>query len=154
MFAALIERLRQISRTQFFDRIQPLASAWQIIGWWESRRVPYNLIVGATGVLTCSVFFLIAVLADYFFHSDFGLPDPPLFGIFAVIAYGVMANVCYTGGWLAEIIVLKIWPEDGKGFGKISFALGLLFSIGLTLLPAVFIVAFSGLKLLNRISTH
>jgi hypothetical protein len=28
-----------------------------------------------------------------------------LFAVFAVLFYGVMANVCYTGGWLAELLV-------------------------------------------------
>lgn len=154
MLAPLIERLQRLSRTKFFSRAQPTGNVWQVIVWWEARRIPYNLIVGATGIVTCSVFFVIALLSDYFYHSSFPLPDPPVVGILAVIAYGVMANVCYTGGWLAEIFVREIWPGEGDGFGKISFALGLVFSIGLTLLPAGFIVLVAGIKLLNRLTVR
>ena len=27
-----------------------------VVAWWELRRLPYNLIVGATGVLSLAVF--------------------------------------------------------------------------------------------------
>lgn len=68
--------------------------------------------------------------------------------VLAVIIYAVMANVCYTGGWVTELIVEKVWPEDGKSFGMIAFALGLVFSMFLTLLPGVLIVGVGATRLL------
>jgi hypothetical protein len=48
----------------------------------------------------------------------------------------VGANVCYTGGWLAEAIALRFWGQTAGGhFGQIAFVLGFFFSIALTLAP-------------------
>jgi hypothetical protein len=59
-----------------------------------------------------------------------------------------MANICYTGGWIAELLVQQVWPGEGKTFGKISFFLGLIFSIMLTLVPGGLITAIGTVRLL------
>jgi hypothetical protein len=79
---------------------------------------------------------------------------PPVVAIFAVVAFGVMANVCFTGGWIAELLVAKVWPEEGKAFGKISFCLGLAFSILLTLLSGVLIAGVGAVSLLVHVLRH
>jgi hypothetical protein len=76
-----------------------------------------------------------------------GIPDPPFFALLAVIAYGLMANLCYTGGWATELLVRKIWPDEATAFGKISFFLGLMFSILLTLLPGIVIPTIGAVSL-------
>jgi hypothetical protein len=67
-----------------------------------------------------------------------GLPDPPVFGVFGVIAYAIIANICYTGGWIAELFV-RTWmlPADSCSFGLRTFRRGMKFSICLTLFPGV-----------------
>ena len=88
-----------------------MSTAWQAIGWWETRRVAFNLIVGSAGTIS-SVLVGVVGLGSYFlFDSDFGVPDPPLFALCAVVIYAIMANVCYTGGWVAELAIRKAWPE-------------------------------------------
>jgi hypothetical protein len=67
-----------------------------------------------------------------------------------VAAYAVMANLCFTGGWVAELLVQKIWPGKGNDFGRISFFLGLGFSILLTLVPGILISAIGALNLLRH----
>jgi hypothetical protein len=89
-----------------------------------------------------------AILCEHFLGEPIGLPDPPFLAILAVVIYAVMANVCYTGGWVVELIVGKVWPEEGKSFGIISFAIGLVFSMLLTLLPGFLIVGIGGIRLL------
>ena len=121
----------------------------QVIGWWESRRIAFNLIVGGAGILSCMVCLIVGAASWVFFQSDFGLPDPPIFGVIAAIAYGVMANVCFTGGWILELIVRQVWPEESDQFATSSFALGLGFSVLLTLTPGILISA-EGLFLLIR----
>lgn len=65
------------------------------------------------------------------------MPDPPALAFIGVAAYGVLANVCYMGGWLVELLVRWLWREDGTTFASIAFTLGLAFSVALTLLLGV-----------------
>src|SRR5215472_2059949 len=37
------------------QRDVPITTARDAIGWWEARRVPFNLIVGSAGIFTCIV---------------------------------------------------------------------------------------------------
>ena len=56
----------------------------------------------------------------------------------AIILYGFLANVCYTGGWITEYFVAAVWgKERAKDFGQIAFALGLVGSVLLTTAPFV-----------------
>lgn len=82
--------------------------------------------------------FGVAAIASERFGEPLGLPDPPIIAVFAVIGYGILANVCFSGGWIAEIVVRRIWQERAGAFAQISFALGVGFSILLTLAPAAF----------------
>jgi hypothetical protein len=100
------------------------------------------------GVVSTAMCLATAILCERFLGEPIGLPDPPFIAILAVIIYAVMANVCYTGGWIAELIVKKVWAEEGKSFGTISFGLGLVFSMLLTLLPGVLIVGIGAIRLL------
>ncbi len=81
------------------------------------------------------VYIGILALAEYVFKLSVELPDPPLFAMMGVITYGILANVCYTGGWIAELIVLRVWKEKAISFGEIAFSLGMTFSVLLTLSP-------------------
>lgn len=112
-------------------------SAKDAIGWWETRRIPFNLIVGISGILSTVVVCVVGLGSYYLFDGDFGLPNPPLFAVLGVLFYGIAANVFFTGGWLAELIVRKIWPAEADRFSTLSFSLGLIFSIVLTLTPAI-----------------
>jgi len=69
-----------------------------------------------------------------------GLPDPPAFALLGALLYGILANVCYTGGWVTELLVAKVWSVDTSRFGPIAFTLGTAFSVLLTLMPAGLIV--------------
>jgi hypothetical protein len=65
-----------------------------------------------------------------------GLPDPPILAVIGVIAFGVIANVCYTGGWIVELLVAKVWRVESTRFGPIAFTLGTAFSVLVALAPA------------------
>jgi hypothetical protein len=131
---------RRLGSLPLFRRHTPICSARAAIGWWEARRIPYNLIVGSAGIVTCIVFAIIGLGSYFFFRSDFGLPGSPLFAVFAIIIYGVLANICYTGGWVAELIIRRAWPEEADQFASRTLLLGLLFSVLLTLTPAIVLV--------------
>lgn len=135
--------LKKLKESSLWRRESPMATAWQAIGWWESRRVPYNLIVGCVGVLSCMVACIVALGSYFLFNSEFGMPDPPLFAAFAVVLYAIMANVCYTAGWLGELIIRAAWPHQADRYASLTFASGLVFSVLLTATPAV-LLAFGG----------
>ena len=84
------------------------------------------------------------------FGEPLGLPDPPIVAVLAVLGYGVGANVCFTGGWVVEIIARKIWPEKVGAFAQISFAFGMVFSLLLTLAPAALFTGLLIVRLLLR----
>ena len=132
-----------------WNRSPESGSLWEILGWWEMRRIPYNLVVGGVGVVSCGVILAVAAIASELFDEPLGLPDPPIIAVFGILAYGVAANVCYSGGWIAEWLVRKVWRERAGAFGEISFALGVLFSILLTLVPAGFCLLALGIRLLH-----
>ena len=134
----MVAILQKVRTLRLFQRSQNLESPRQIIWWWEKRRIPFNLIVGATGLFVCACLVCISLFSENKFGEAIGLPDPPLFGVIVVFLYGIMANVCFTGGWMAELFTKEIWKGRTEHFGEIAFALGLLFSVALTLLPAIF----------------
>lgn len=100
-------------------------SAVAVIGWWEKRRPVYNGIVGATGVFTLSV--LVATLGPVI------LVQPGTW--IGVTAYATAANVCYSLGAPAELLVERWLGRQTYGLGPALFRYGLIYSVGLTLFP-------------------
>lgn len=129
----------------------PVNSARDAIGWWEARRIPFNLIVGSAGIFTCIVVGIVALGSEVLFHREFGLPNPPLFALMGIVIYGILANVCFSIGWVAELIVRRIWPREADRFATLSFSLGVIFSVLLTLAPGFLVGAGGIFKLLNHL---
>jgi hypothetical protein len=146
----IVAAIRRLGNLALFRRNVPITSTGAVIGWWETRRIPYNLIVGSAGIFTCIVIAIVGMGSYFFFNSDFGLPDPPLFAIFGVILYGILANVCFTGGWVGELVVRKLWPQESDRFATTSFSLGLFLSVLLTLTPAVVVGVAGIFKLISH----
>lgn len=98
-----------------------------ILVWWESRRLAYNVIVGATGLVTLGTMGLISLIPP-------GIPRffPPWQ---LILAYGALANMCFTFGPLVEIAFQRLWKGRVLPVGPVLFRQGLSFSVGLTLLP-------------------
>jgi hypothetical protein len=101
-----------------------------LLMWWESRRMLFNGIVGGTGLFTLLVIRLIAFVPP---GVPFMLDWRP------VVAYGVLANVCYTFGWAIETAAQRLWGDKCPVIGPALFRQGLAFSVGLTLLPIVLV---------------
>lgn len=104
-----------------------------IIGWWESRRLPYNLIVGASGVVSLSVLAISSALPPN--------PIPFAFSMVPVVIYGVLANLCYTLGSVVEVACHKLWGSELLPVGPSLFRAGLTLSVGLTLVVPVILAA-------------
>jgi hypothetical protein len=115
--------------TRFLYPVPARRSVGSIIVWWERRRLAFNLVVGATGVGALAVVNVLVRLPP-FSHGQL----PPL-GV--VIAYGILANVCYTAGWVIESAAYRVFGDDLLPPGPLLFRQGVFFSVGLTLLPVV-----------------
>ncbi len=97
-----------------------------IIGWWEQRRLMFNIVVGVAGLFTLGIFALISVLPP---SLPMNIPWQ------APVVYAILANVCYTFGWMIEATLNKLWGPDVYPIGPVLFRQGLAFAVGLTLLP-------------------
>lgn len=116
-----------------------------------AKGVPYILIVGCAGLCTCTFVALAALASEIIFGRDFGLPDPPIFGIFLILVSAIGANICYTGGWIVELCVAKLWPREADKFATRSFLLGLVLSVLLTLVPCVLVAGFGIFGLVHHL---
>jgi hypothetical protein len=152
MFAQLKIRglFVRLRTTSLCRRDVPIRTAKDVIGWWEARRVPFNLIVGTAGLLTCIVVGVVALGDEILFDGDFGFTDPPLFALVGIFLYALCANVCFTAGWLVELIVRKIWPVESDRFATLSLSFGLIFSVLLTLAPGIVISAAGMFTLIDH----
>ncbi|MEP6732788.1 MAG: hypothetical protein ABJE10_19240 [bacterium] len=97
-----------------------------LLVWWESRRPTYNLLVGGTGVLTLATLQGLSWLPP---HLSFQVPWQ------LVVLYGVTANICYSFGYLFDALLARMFGDEIAPVGPTLFRHGLVFSVGLTLLP-------------------
>jgi hypothetical protein len=138
-----------ILRLRIFTRGESL-SGFQVIRWWERRRLAFNAIVGATGIVTCALCIIVASISSKLVGQPIGWPDPPMAALIGILVYGIAANVCYTSGWIAELVIGILWKNRVGPFGEMAFLAGVLFSIGVTLTPVVFVVFASLVALVFR----
>ncbi|HEX4002383.1 MAG TPA: hypothetical protein VHX36_07015 [Candidatus Acidoferrales bacterium] len=102
----------------------------EIIAWWEARRFRFNLYVGIIGIVTWFLV-LIAGSAAVKPGVDFEEPIAMIIGPFV---YGVLANACYTFGWIVDIVSYHGMPRIRL------FKVGIIFSAILTALPGLWAV--------------
>lgn len=60
-----------------------------------------------------------------------------------IVAFGVLANVCYSLGPLVELSIQRLWGRTVLPVGPSLFRMGLTFSVGLAFLPALIITILS-----------
>jgi len=100
-----------------------------ILKWWESRRLHFNAIVGSSGLVSLGAFHVLTSIPP-------NAPDVPFFWA-PVLAFGLLANVCYFLGPTVEIAVEKLGGGKVLPTGPALYRMGLTFSVGLTLLPTL-----------------
>jgi len=123
----------------FFTPLYYPRTQWSVVRWWEVRRPVFNLWVGGTGLLSLGLVTILSRLP----------PHPVAMSIpwQVVVVYGVLANVFYTLGPVADVILRRLLGERAPAVGPVLFRYGFVFSVGLTLLP----VALAGLGWLARL---
>jgi hypothetical protein len=107
---------------------------WDALAWWEIRRIPYNLVLIAKGLLSGFIF---AFAGSHVFRSDTDFGSPFLGFVF----YGIAANFCYTLGWITELVWTWGDTAQTEKMRPRVFRVGLIFSAGLTLLPAIVVLS-------------
>lgn len=105
---------------------EPHRTPRTLLRWWESRRLFYNKVVGATGLIT-----MVGVIV--FAPEGGDLIGPP--ALFIAGLYGLMANICYSLGYVVELVAHWLWGRQAPAMGPLLFRQGLIFSAGLTLFP-------------------
>lgn len=121
-----------------FERMESACDAGEVIRWWESRRLFFNLVVGCTGLFTCFLLIVCAFTSDFLVGEAIGMTDGPLLGVFLIVPYALVANLCFTGGWIFELLVRATGEvQRAAAWGLKAFRVGITFSIFVTLCPAV-----------------
>jgi hypothetical protein len=98
-----------------------------VVQWWEARRPIYNLAVGAAGLVSLTALMVFSVLPPY--------PMRPGVPLLAVVVYGLLANVCYSAGPVADLLIRRRWGNQYAAVGPVCLRYGFAFAVGLTLLP-------------------
>ena len=111
-----------------------------IIRWWEKRRLPYNLIVGVTGLLPLTLGALFTTVVATLQPVDM---------FRAAIWWGLWANVCYSLGPAAEIALEKLFGRRLLPAGPLLFRAGVTVAVGVTLLPLIPLLIGFVLRLLG-----
>lgn len=127
--------------TKFFFRAPySLPRTGEILRWWESRRLGYNLAVGAAGLVSLAA----VALAELLPPSS----RAPTFPLGGVVIYGILANIFYSVGPMADMVICRKWGRDYAALGPAIFRYGFVFAVGLTLLPVPLAVVSYFVKLI------
>jgi len=98
-----------------------------IVRWWETRRLRFNLYVGIVGVVSWLLVLIVGAGSIAFKPGvDF---EEPLAMIFGPFVYAIIANICYTLGWIVDTTLFRGSPRTGL------YKTGMIFSMVLTALP-------------------
>jgi MFS family permease len=101
-----------------------------LVKWWEARRLRYNLMVGAVGIVT---WFLVLCVGSLAVKPGVDFEEPIMM-IIGPIIYGLFANLCYSLGWIVDT-----WLYRGRPRTRL-YSAGLIFSLVMTASPGIWAV--------------
>ena len=132
--------------TRFFFRNEVTCrTTTEVIGWWEARRMAYNVTIGGTGLFTLAAVHLIARIPPF----PEAIPLEPT--LIIPVVYGFLANVFYTGGWMAELWIRNTLGREMEPVGPTLFRYGFAFSVGLTLFPVAVIAIVKSFLIMRAV---
>jgi len=139
--AALLERVLRIGEGNIVQ-----LSTCAVVTWWELRRIVFNLLLLIVGL---------AAILGFEWIMNFAIPpgqdaEEPLGMLVGAFVYAVLANFCYTLGWVSELAWRKRDPTRARRMGIGAYGLGLVFSVCLTTWPFWYACAFWVLHSLNQ----
>lgn len=103
---------------------------WDAVAWWEIRRIPFNLFILVIGLVSG---FVTVLVGSHVFKPDQDIGSPFLEAAFCAVA----ANVCYTFGWVTELLWAWGNTAQTETIRPKVFRVGLIFSASLIFLPAI-----------------
>ena len=111
----------------------------RIIRWWEKRRLAYNAVLAVSGTGTI----VMALLTlNPFPEVVRALP--------AILPFAVMANLCYTLGWMVESVLHRIWGRSLRPVGPALFRAGLTLGVGVTfVIPTIMLMVALVIRLVT-----
>jgi len=112
----------------------PPMTGWQVLRWWEVRRLLYNGVVFVIGI--GSLFAMEWCFDQYLPAGVDGIE--PMAVAMAIVVYGAAANICYTFGWIIEMIGRRTDAGRASVRGEKLFLTGLWLSCLLTTAPLWF----------------
>ena len=118
------------SLTEFLFPAPAQRTVGSIVGWWEKRRLAYNVIVGGAGVFSATFASVITAIGPNA-HPWGLIPWQP------VALFAVLANICYLLGPTVETLVEKLSRGTVLPTGPVLYRMGLTFSVGLAMLPVL-----------------
>jgi len=99
-----------------------LESPKQIINWWESKRIAFNIFNTLSLIIGLLLVYLSIPSLINFFLFPF------------IISYGIVINIIYILGWITLVIVREAWKErDITIIASMLFIIFFVFSIFSTL---------------------
>jgi len=118
---------------------------WQVIIWWEMRRIPFNLLIGIYGIISLAIFFW------GIWESELLGPGEDAVEPIALLAAPFAVNICYTFGWIVELPARVLWPSLSRQLGPWLLRLGVAFSLFVISIPPVFWGGLHVLQLMHVI---
>ena len=132
------------SLTEFLFPAPARRRPLDIIGWWEKRRLAYNVFVGSAGLLSLGIMSVISLILPMG-GQGFFIPWQP------VVAFGVMANIFYLLGPAAELLIHRLFRGEILPTGPALYRMGLTFSVGLALFPALLMMVILVIQLVMTV---
>lgn len=99
---------------------------FQIILWWELRRILYNLIV-----LICGILSILIIMAAASGRVDLE-PGEDFYEPIMIPVFAILCNFGYSLGWLTEIFMKR-----SLTYGRKMFKVGLYFTLFWVFLPTI-----------------
>ena len=103
--------------------------------WWELRRIPFNGLLLAAGIFSFGV---IELIGSRLIEPGEDVVEP-LAVIFGGAAYVIAANLCYTLGWITELLWSRGDTSLTETIRPTIYRRGLMLSLVLTLSPAILV---------------
>ena len=119
---------------EFFARPSPGRRWYDVVAWWDSRRLTFSVFVLVIGLLSSLGWFLAAAFSrtDPYAENPLGL-DTGLFWIATAVGWPILlmilANAWYTGGWIAELVIRIVLRDHWLWLGPAMLIAGTLFSL-------------------------
>ena len=124
---------------EYFSKPTGPQTARMIIGWWELRRFYYNVIIFAA-ILLISLVLPVFLKVNAISSASTYLGSLGYHVVLSFLLLQVPANIWYTGGWVADLLIKKVLHLTALGFGPWAQGIGIAFSL-------IFVVYMMGVTL-------